>query len=224
MPLGGPLISAAWPIGPPSHPLELPLFNSDSHRENPSQRLLSLPWVPRKCDKFPPKDTTASELCPCPTCLGPDHPLGTYLKESAGMTLQTSQGKDNPGPDNSSLCLADCTSSLERVSSSWPTPPFLLSILLSKARVLSLSPGHSEGVVSFSDPKSAPQPRVTLLSLRSQLRVLLETHSREAVCTQTPQPQVSFRTPSTQEIPSPLFCFLIVSSLCFFFLILYRGS
>ena len=108
---------------PPSHPLELPLLNSDSHRENPTQCLLPLPWVPRKCDKFPPKDTTASELCPCPTCPSPGHPLGTYLKESAGMTLQTSRGKDNPGPDDSSLCLADCTSSLERVSGPRPGPP-----------------------------------------------------------------------------------------------------
>lgn len=46
-------------------------------------------------------------------------------------------------------------------SSSWPTPPFLSSILLSKARVLSLSPLVTQKEWSLSQIPSAPQPRVT---------------------------------------------------------------
>lgn len=165
--------------------------------------------MPRKCDTFPPKDTTASELCPSLACLCPVPPSGKCLKESTGMTPQTSQSKDNPGPDNESLCLAACTSPLERASRPHPGLPFPSFPPSFCLRPELSSPSHSEGMVSFSDPKSAPQhqgtPALSEAPAAGAARDLLQgscLHLTPAL------PQVSFTTPSTQEIPSPMFCSL----------------
>lgn len=91
------------------------------------------------------------------------------------MALHTSQGKDNPGPRDS-LCLAALP------SSSWPALPLLPSLLLPKARALSLSsPSHSEAVFPFSDPKSAPQHQGK--PALPHLLVLPVTYSRKGVLT-----------------------------------------
>ena len=178
--------------------------------------------MPRKCDKFPPKDTTASELCPSLACLCPDLPSGNYLKESAGMTPQTSQSKDNPGPDNESLCLAACTSPLERVSSPHPGLPFPSFPPSFCLRPELSSPSHSEGTVSFSDPKSAPQRQGTP-ALSEAPAASAASDLLQGSCLHRPPPyprSVSGPLPFRKSL---LLCF-VSSSLCFFPLIPYMCS
>lgn len=88
----------------------------------------------------------------------PRPPSGSYLKESTRMALHTSWGNNSPGPQDS---LWPVAGAVHRRGASSPRPGlgFCPCVLWS----------HAEGMVPFTDPKSAPQHQAQPTGASSEL-------------------------------------------------------